>query len=950
MKNPAPWALMALFMLHAAANQPNVTTEHFDRDPGWQGKNNAPPPEVGELKPEDFRFSPTSHAGGEPGEIGGWVYRSLTPCYFARPIPTKSLDDPLKVSGKFAVTHSMGGSGALLGWFNSHSRGWRTPNSLAVRIDGEGDRFRIFFEYGTQHWKTGDGTTFEGRYQTTKTPMHPADGTVHTFSFEYNPDGAEGRGEMAYIMDGQEFRAALAEGHKADGAIFDRFGIFNQQISGNGIEVWFDDLDVNGELLSFDEAPQWEGVNNQRTFLDRALRPYHDFGYRDSNHAGGAPGEIGGIVWRIESTFPQQALAYGAPVEGLSLDQPLEASGKVAMTLASADSGVLIGWYNSHITAGIPPNNFVGAFIEGPSRIGHYFRPVFASSADIRGALNEGPVLRGDSTSHEWTIRYDPEANAGQGRIVTILDGVEAALDMPPEARKDNAAFDRFGVLSWQRGGHCVEVYFDDLAFTSGVACEDDRAPIEVGARKQLLFDRRFVARSHGMQIVANPPVKKGIVLEADRPWEDFRLTSYFTVVQDGDLCRMYYSCFDKDQWHTPRAWEDHAYLCYAESKDGIHWTKPDLGIVEFQGSRANNILLRSVVDGTVFIDPQAPPEKRYKLLHTIGPHQGGLRVSTSADGIHFEIAPEPVVAWTPDSQQNAFWDPRRGQYAAYLRGRPDMGLDIQNRVVVHLALDDIESPWTGPPQIVFQRDATDLPEVDFYTNACVYYPWAQDAYFMFPAAYHHFPPEMGNDGLLDSHMAVSRDGIRWERPDRRSYLRLGEAGAWDAAFIMMGVGLVRQGDTLYQYYNGVDLSHGGTRGMSEEERTQWRRWSKMGRVEQRLDGFYSLDAAYEGGWFETPLLRFEGDHLELNIDTSAAGLARVGILDQTGTGIPGFGLDDCDDIFINDVAHVVTWKGNQNLSSLAGKPIRLRFQMRAAKLYAFQFPKNAPNSGGAAP
>lgn len=937
-------AALVLLIASAASSQYATMTEPFDSDPGWAGVNCAPPEGVGKEKRQDFAYRTTNLAGGVPGELGGWMYRSLTPCYLAMPIPEKTLEQPLYASGKFAVTASQSSSGVLIGWFNSASRGWRTANSLAFRIDGEGNTYRIFFEYGTRHNFTGGGTTFEGAYQTTKTPMHKADGTVHEWSLEYMPDGADGLGALTFTMDGIAYHAALETGHKEDGAVFDRFGVFNQQISGNGLECHLDDLRIDGQSYTFDVDPRWEGLNNQLVFVDRALRPYHDFGWRNSRRAGGAPGEIGGLVWRIESTRPQEAMHYGAPVGPLTLEDTLEASGRVALCLASADSAALIGWYNHLTPIGAPPANFLGVLIEGPSRVGHYFRPALGASDDTRAVLDEGPLIQADAAPHVWRLVYRPERNDGNGAIEVSLDDKTAVLPLPEVARKGGAAFDRFGVLSWHRGGHCVEMYFDDLTFTSARQEQRDSAPdapLNIGSEKQLLFDSRFVARSEHVQTVANPPRKAGVVLEADAPWEDFRLTSYFTVLQDGDLCRMYYSCFSKDQWHTPNAWEEHAFLCYAESQDGVHWVKPKLGIVAFDGSTANNILMRSVVDGTVFVDPNAPPEKRYKMLHTVGPHAGGLRVSYSADGVHFTTPEQPVSPWCPDSQQNAFWDARRGEYAAYLRGRPDMGLDAANRLVVRAAMNDIETPWDARPEIVLQTDARDLPTVDFYTNACVLYPYAQDAYFMFPAAYHHFPPEKGNDGLLDTHIAASRDGVRWERPDRRAYVPLGEAAEWDASFVMMGVGLVRRGNELYQYYNGVDLSHGGTRGMDEAERGKWRRWGKIGRTVQRLDGFYSIDADYTGGWFETPTLVFKGDHLELNINTTAAGMAHVALLDAAGKPIDGYSLKECDDIFTNEVAHTVTWRGNPDVSPLAGTPIRLRFEMRAAKLHAFQFVMN---------
>jgi hypothetical protein len=370
-----------------------------------------------------------------------------------------------------------------------------------------------------------------------------------------------------------------------------------------------------------------------------------------------------------------------------------------------------------------------------------------------------------------------------------------------------------------------------------------------------------------------------------------------------------------------------------------LNWIKPELGIIEYQGSKKNNIVLKSVVDGTVFIDPTAPPQKRYKLLHTIGPHKGGLRVSYSADGKHFTIAKDPVIDWNPDSQQNVFYDTRLKKYVAYLRGRKEMGFETKGRSVVRVERDDVEKPWANPGgKVVFTADEQDPPDVDFYTNAAVQYPYAQDAYFMFPAAYHHFDRRYGNDGLLDSSAAASRDGITWQRPDRGPYVSLGEKGEWDESFMMMGVGLVRREDKLYQYYNGVDISHGGTRKESKNSAQGRTRWGWMGAVEQRLDGFYSADAAYAGGWLKTPPVRFEGKHLVLNVNTSSAGSVKVEILGEDDKPVPGFSLGESDMIMANNVRHVVTWNQKDDVSSLAGKPVRLKFAMRSAKLYAFQF------------
>jgi hypothetical protein len=435
--------------------------ETFDTDPGWEAVNNRPGPDAGVMREQSFGYSATQFAGGETGEIGGRVDRTFTPARYATPVPTRSLQDRLEASGRFAVTQSDGG-GVLIGWFNEDSRGWRTPNSLVFRIDGSGGKYRVFFEYGTQHWKTGGGETFEGPYQTTKTPMHPADGTVHDWKFVYDPAGEAGNGVLQFTLDGTTYSARMAPGHKADGATFNRFGILNQQVPGGTVTVYLDDLMVDGVRQPFDHDPAWEAIGNRESFLDTLVRPIHDFGFSPTSHAGGAPGEIGGAIWRIESMEPDQSAYYAVPVSRLTLNDTLHAAGKVAMTAAAADSGVLIGWFNEATHHGAPPMNFLGVFVEGPSRIGHYFRPVFGTSDDLKAAMNDGPVLYADSVPRTWTLDYNPEAS----RIEVTLDGQSIALDVPPEARKGNAIFNRFGMLSWLRGGHFVMLYLDDLAFT----------------------------------------------------------------------------------------------------------------------------------------------------------------------------------------------------------------------------------------------------------------------------------------------------------------------------------------------------------------------------------------------------------------------------------------------------------------------------------------------------
>jgi hypothetical protein len=104
------------------------------------------------------------------------------------------------------------------------------------------------------------------------------------------------------------------------------------------------------------------------------------------------------------------------------------------------------------------------------------------------------------------------------------------------------------------------------------------------------------------------------------------------------------------------------------------------------------------------------------------------------------------------------------------------------------------------------------------------------------------------------------------------------------------------------------------------------------------IDRFVAAASAWGGGTLETPPFRFAGSRLELNLDTSAMGVARVELLDSSGSPIEGLSIADCDPINGNSLAHVVTWKGKSDIGAVAGRGVRLRIVSRATRLYAFRF------------
>ena len=478
-------------------------------------------------------------------------------------------------------------------------------------------------------------------------------------------------------------------------------------------------------------------------------------------------------------------------------------------------------------------------------------------------------------------------------------------------------------------------------------------APLAVAAEKQLFIDGRFIASSRNVELRMNPPTKLSAVLRPERPWEDKSIGFCASVLEHDGVFKLFYRADSR---------ADGASVCLATSGDGLHWERPRIGLYDVGGSRDNNIVFRDtdnneayrgVGETIVFLDPHGSPAQRFKMIASKGwpdPATAGLYCHTSPDGVHWTPGPR-VLDLCPDTANQAAWDRQRGKYVAYIR--------IWNplRQVGRVEVDDILQPWPYAPlgdkayfiwgrdrvavtstefPVAFGYDAEDPVPSDHYHLAAVEYPYAQDAYFAFPSPYMHFPDppvgKYGNDGLLDIQMAVSRDGVEFRRTERAPYIPLGLDGEPDALSNYMAVGMLRVGDYLYQYYGAHAVSHG------LPEAQQKLPIGGLCAVRQRLDGFVSADAAWAGGELVTPPLVFTGKRLVLNLNASAMGACQVGLQDPAGKDLAGFATADCDVLRGNAVAKTVTWKGSSDVSTLAGMPVRLRFVMRATKLFAFQF------------
>ncbi len=457
-----------------------LRTETFDADPGWDGRNNRATDPAPRQIVQNFGFNSSSaNAGGSAGEIGGFITPAGEPAFYGKVIAPTSFNDSLSASGILNVPQ--GGGHTLIGFFNADTvNEWRTPNTIALRIYGRGTYFLAYLEYGTGLWRAG-GASFGGE------AAIPSGAADYPFSLNYDPNGTGGLGTVSATLGSYSTVMTLDSGHKADGAMFNRFGILNVMKSADDPgQIWLDNVTINGEPHSFNSDPGWDQRNNRRTYTSTNVRPRFDFGYSPgSNFAGGqSGGEIGGHTFRGDSRveFNGRRMAYyGARLnETLSLNQPLHAEGKVGFHRGVSDSTTLIGFFHSdgsmrsnNSQDSATPENFVGAAIEGPSAEGFYLYPTYGVEQEgVRASGGRGtptpPTIYPDGQSRHWTLDYHPDGNGEGGSIIVTLNGQTVTLNLDPGHKQIGAQFNRFGIITTHIDGSGQTVYFDDLTYTIG--------------------------------------------------------------------------------------------------------------------------------------------------------------------------------------------------------------------------------------------------------------------------------------------------------------------------------------------------------------------------------------------------------------------------------------------------------------------------------------------------
>ncbi len=514
---------------------------------------------------------------------------------------------------------------------------------------------------------------------------------------------------------------------------------------------------------------------------------------------------------------------------------------------------------------------------------------------------------------------------------------------------------------------------------------------LDLGNRRHLFIDDALLDEFEGITFTLNAPkVDRRVIhiegLDEGIPgqWERFR--KHLNVLEDEDGLIRIYSALDDE------------HLAVFISRDGVNFESPDLG--RGHKGRRNIVVPEPVGTGTVIIDPNAPPSDRWKYI--TGYHRRGVYVYTSPDGFNFRRYKQALLPFRGATQNDVIYDDQRQQYIGYWRSgfartennytRREFVMSLTNNIIPPMYFRPVTAeethaeaqirrlsegiPWyldNGPftpgkfgiefPAVFGPDDDIDGLSAGVYNPKAMKYPWAPDTYIAFPVFYFHYyegyPGRQAlytrrGGGPTESQFAASRDGITWKRYPRPAYVGLGRYNGLDVVQNYISPGMIRRGDEIWQYVF-VDNDYHTAR---DNDRTRRR---AVYRLIQRLDGFVSIDSPYDRyATIVSKPVTFTGNRLVLNINTDAQGYAYVAFLDEDGKPIEGYTMEESVMINGNHTNIEVEWiksglhyladadsnphdfasrvEVSSDVSELAGRPVRVKIQMRGSKLYALQF------------
>jgi len=482
------------------------------------------------------------------------------------------------------------------------------------------------------------------------------------------------------------------------------------------------------------------------------------------------------------------------------------------------------------------------------------------------------------------------------------------------------------------------------------------------------LIDSRFT----DAVLSVNRPVKTDSVMKFDLPWEE-DASSCFNIIKDGDIYRLYYLACK----HLDISPERNLKLCYAESRDGLHWEKPNLGICEYSGSCDNNILMMYLYDNISIMkdeNPDCPPEERYKALMDTShpedypgyvPAETRLRIPTnhpkeifsylskrvlvylsSPDGIHFKVERILHQGYSYDSENTLHWNPHTKKYYIFFRELHANPQSIDPRfneewpvrgIMVTESEDFVH--WSEPKSLDFMGGE----DVPLYFNCITAYPYDTRYYVGFPTRYNERRGWTKNydrlcdyegrkerskidirfgTALTDCLFMSSRDLLHWYRFDEACLTPGPERGPnWRYGDCYPALGEIIETPSRFK---------GEPNELSIYLCEHYEDGAELIRYVYRRDGFASIKADYQPTRLTTKPFTFEGGTLTINFRTSARGCIDLTVTDEYNVPIPGYSSGE---IFGDALDRTVDF--DKPLSELQGRNVRFVFTMRDAEIFA---------------
>ncbi len=469
--------------------------------------------------------------------------------------------------------------------------------------------------------------------------------------------------------------------------------------------------------------------------------------------------------------------------------------------------------------------------------------------------------------------------------------------------------------------------------------------PLPIGSRRELFVDHYLIERLTNARLHLHEPRDEGSVLKLDQPWEGPQ-GGYTTILKDsnGDKFLAYYRGISK----LGLDGSEHERTCLAESLDGRTWTKPQLGLFEFNGNKENNIVLANAAPMThnfcpmLDTKPGVPKDERFKAVGGTGKE---LFAFVSADGRHWKkLRDEPILSTRDvpfkhihlfDSQNLAFWSDSEQTYVCYFRV-----WDGLRRIARSTSPDFVK--WS--PAVLMQQMHDDgvtgsqpAPAEHIYTNQTSPYFRAPHIYVATAARFFegrqvlsdaqakaiNVNPSYFQD-TSDSIFMTSRGGNIYDRTFLEGYIKPGIGPQnWVSRTNYPALNIVQTGPTEMSLYVNQDYA---------QPTAHLRRYSL------RLDGLASIRTGATEAELLTKPFVFSGSELHINFATSAAGGLRFELQSLDGQPTPGFTLADCQEQIGNEIDRAVSWKSTASLAALAGNPVRLRCLLKDADLFSLQF------------